>query len=506
VTETCLPTAGYNYAYTYDATGNRLSETVWGLTTTTYTYDEGNRLTHVDAVDPLTDPKTHVYDANGNLVSDPNATYAYDAANRLATLTQTGGSVYTYTYNGLGDRLSQTVDSGTPTKYTLDIARGLTQVLSDGTTTYLYGAGRIGQFDTAWTYPLGDALGSVRQLSDAAGTVILAQNYAPYGSVISSFGTGASSYGFAGEWTDATGLQHLRARYMDPGTARFISRDTWGGDYNNPMSLNRWMYVMGNPVNYMDPSGKFASSFADFSVLDNAAERWEDVEMALINDALQSIAYAYARAYAYVSSEYLEYSLGSCDDDIPANLIPGKISPESAFLLIHDGKISFRKGGQPNTAWAVASGSNIITLFPDAALHTDGDDSYENAYEYFRHLGSNFAIWAAWKRFIMHEVGHNFDNAIGDAGENLVASTPAIKGGSIDQKNGFYGTAREGWQRRLQHQNENSNEIFADMFVGWVYEMFETIPSENVLTEAGKTRSDFMTENISKWIKGYLNK
>ena len=72
----------------------------------------------------------------------------------------------------------------------------------------------------------------VSQLTDAAGTVILGQNYAPYGSVISSFGTGASNYGFAGEWTDATGLQHLRARYMDPGTGRFISRDTWAGEYN----------------------------------------------------------------------------------------------------------------------------------------------------------------------------------------------------------------------------------------------------------------------------------
>ena len=47
----------------------------------------------------------------------------------------------------------------------------------------------------------------------------------------------------------------MRARYMDPGTGRFISRDTWGGDYNSPMSLNRWMCVEGIPVNFIDPSG-----------------------------------------------------------------------------------------------------------------------------------------------------------------------------------------------------------------------------------------------------------
>ncbi|MDH5647324.1 MAG: hypothetical protein OEZ01_15045, partial [Candidatus Heimdallarchaeota archaeon] len=95
---------------------------------------------------------------------------------------------------------------------------------SDGTTTYLYGAGRIGQFDTAWTYPLGDALGSVRQLTDAAGTVILGQNYAPFGAVIGSFGTGTSNYGFANEWT-SQGLIYLRARFYDPNMGRFLTRD-----------------------------------------------------------------------------------------------------------------------------------------------------------------------------------------------------------------------------------------------------------------------------------------
>jgi hypothetical protein len=36
-----------------------------------------------------------------------------------------------------------------------------------------------------------------------------------------------------------------------------MSRDTWGGDVNRPMSLNRWMYVGGNPINLTDPSGHF---------------------------------------------------------------------------------------------------------------------------------------------------------------------------------------------------------------------------------------------------------
>jgi hypothetical protein len=34
-----------------------------------------------------------------------------------------------------------------------------------------------------------------------------------------------------------------------------LTRDTWQGDYTRPLSLNRWNYVEGNPINYTDPSG-----------------------------------------------------------------------------------------------------------------------------------------------------------------------------------------------------------------------------------------------------------
>ncbi len=53
------------------------------------------------------------------------------------------------------------------TTYVLDLAAGLTQILSDGTETYLYGLGRVGKYNGSdWTYYLSDALGSVRQLTD----------------------------------------------------------------------------------------------------------------------------------------------------------------------------------------------------------------------------------------------------------------------------------------------------------------------------------------------------
>ena len=84
-------------------------------------------------------------------------------------------------------------------------------MLGDGTTSYLYGLGRIGEQGAEWAYHLPDALGSVRQMADATGVVNYAQSFEPYGELLTAGGSQASAYGFAGEWTDGTGLQYLRA-------------------------------------------------------------------------------------------------------------------------------------------------------------------------------------------------------------------------------------------------------------------------------------------------------
>lgn len=98
-------------------------------------------------------------------------------------------------------------------------------------------------------------LGSVRQLTNNDGEVVLARSYDPYGNTLQSFGAGQTVYGFTGETTDANGLIYLRARHYAPGMGRFLTRDTWPGESNRPLSLNRWGYVEGNPVNFVDPTG-----------------------------------------------------------------------------------------------------------------------------------------------------------------------------------------------------------------------------------------------------------
>jgi RHS repeat-associated protein len=61
-------------------------------------------------------------------------------------------------------------------------------------------------------------------------------------------------YGYTNEYT-SQGLIYLRSRTYDPASGRFTTKDTWMGNYARPLTLNRWMYVMGNPVDFIDPSG-----------------------------------------------------------------------------------------------------------------------------------------------------------------------------------------------------------------------------------------------------------
>jgi RHS repeat-associated protein len=67
-------------------------------------------------------------------------------------------------------------------------------------------------------------------------------------------GTSQSAYGYTNEYT-SQGLIYLRARMYSPQSGRFLTKDSWMGDYYRPMSYNAWLYVQANSINFTDPTG-----------------------------------------------------------------------------------------------------------------------------------------------------------------------------------------------------------------------------------------------------------
>jgi len=80
--------------------------------------------------------------------------------------------------------------------------------------------------------------------------------YYPYGTDRPGSGNPATDYRFTGQRQEGTiGLYDYGARFYDPLLGRFLSADTVVPEPGNPQALNRYAYVLNNPLKYTDPTG-----------------------------------------------------------------------------------------------------------------------------------------------------------------------------------------------------------------------------------------------------------
>ncbi|HQF95688.1 MAG TPA: RHS repeat-associated core domain-containing protein [Microthrixaceae bacterium] len=129
----------------------------------------------------------------------------------------------------------------------------------DGTTTkFVYGpTGPLQVKDgSTWSFLHQDTLGSTMAMSNAAGLATGTRRYSAFGDTWSDTGTMASwSQRFASAtWDDETGLYFLKARYLDPRTAMFLSRDPIPVGIGSPHQ-SPYTYVWGQPTVLTDPTG-----------------------------------------------------------------------------------------------------------------------------------------------------------------------------------------------------------------------------------------------------------
>jgi len=159
--------------------------------------------------------------------------------------------------SGFANRVNASTAPDNNTGDFADKAQGAAGVTSDQTATFSRSAPLVGILFALRRAPIPvqylhqDQLGSIRMVTDSAGSALGTVTFDPYGIVVSRTGTVSTPFGFAGEYTDSeSGFQYLRARYYDPATAQFLSRDPAVSATQQPYG-----YATGNPLNGVDPAG-----------------------------------------------------------------------------------------------------------------------------------------------------------------------------------------------------------------------------------------------------------
>jgi len=117
----------------------------------------------------------------------------------------------------------------------------------------------LGWSETKITYLHNDLLGSPLVATDEQGQVAWRKSYGPFGveETFEGQATRETGVGYTGHASDkATGLVYMGARYYNPQTGVFLSRDPASVSANDPFSFNRYSYVNNNPYRYIDPDGR----------------------------------------------------------------------------------------------------------------------------------------------------------------------------------------------------------------------------------------------------------
>jgi len=200
------------------------------------------------------------YDDNGNLLSDGSRTFTWDACNRLKSIRYGSDLPRTeFAYDGQNRRvqIKEISTSGTSNKNLLWSGNQIAEERDGGNNAtkryYTCGMQLVGTSTANYFYTF-DHLGSIREVTDNAGTLKTRYAYDPYGRKTAAHVAGNidSDFGYTGHYYHAPSALCLTLyRAYDADTARWLSRDPIGEEGG----LNLYGYVADNPVNRIDPLG-----------------------------------------------------------------------------------------------------------------------------------------------------------------------------------------------------------------------------------------------------------
>ncbi|MBK8139261.1 MAG: hypothetical protein IPK52_26160 [Chloroflexi bacterium] len=485
--ENTASTPAQTFAYEYDVAGN--------LTDNNGTARTFNKLNQISSGGVS-------YDDNGNMTSDGANTYTWDRANRLLSI-----GLLSYTYDGLGNRLSQILDA-TPsdivTNYLLDIQPSLVQVIaatidsdSENYIHSLRGIHATQDIADDWHNTLQDGLGSVRSEIGAALAIGVAGTYEPYGLPIDVDGAYSQPFRFTGEMRDENTLQFHSARFFSPSLGSWLSIDPID-ELGNLVTYNKYEYSSGNPINMVDYSGLFSCSNESTDMqsacadLDKALQRaaikgltWANINAAVQNNSLllrdlelaaeQIFGIPLVLSSNFLSNANINYEDCSTAPNVNIGSLGGnaleltkQTLTRSVAALVHI-VTKFESVQVPLTAVRQWLTRDVIVLL--------SNDVTGNAYQGYVdllvpnnnliHLGGGVNVGT-----IVHELGHSFDRNF-----QLRASAP-IKGLFLDRyrRQPTYDSTVSGanpvqdgdGMTGRASVSLDPEEIWADMFMTWV--------------------------------------
>lgn len=286
-------TGSEDISYTYDNSNNR-KEMKTGNKVTAYKYNKNDELLRTDTLNTSTEEDSVViykYDKNGNQLATVNryeipgdkkdSTYVdidvtlgdnrlnenvvnqYNALNQL-TQTLTRNYKVSFTYDAEGLRTSKTVN-GEKTVFVWDGDQLVMELTESGKVRKRYIRGNDLVYadkgmDTEKLYYVTDLHGSVVQLTDESGKVTKTYEYDSFGNEVKPDSKDDNPFRYCGEYYDKeTEEIYLRARYYQPAVGRFLTRDSYTGQEDEPESLHLYTYCENDGVNAWDPSGHWSA-------------------------------------------------------------------------------------------------------------------------------------------------------------------------------------------------------------------------------------------------------
>jgi RHS repeat-associated protein len=376
------------------------------------------------------------------------------------------------------------------------------------TTYYMHGGARVAfreetNTGEAFYYLHGDHLGSTSVVSRQDKTVQADLRYTPFGEERKLGIDARMRRTYTGQRDEADqyvgSLMDYNARFYVTKLGRFASADTVVPIGNDPQSFNRYAYVRNNPLNRVDPSGHGDCNVHKVKGCNNPDPfhlkfrgKWTSQKMSQVRSAAERTD-SRLRMYDLEMAQRAVSGTPLAASNVCRWCTKGEGSAwESVFgkaTLVSSGSRDYYKNKAGNSVeyGAITDGPHQIT-FHTLAMESNDENFVMNTLHEFGHMfagnASNSSLTGDRRQPYVDIAAAAITDATGIQ----------IAGGTLRTNDGYQLTNGD----RLpfqQHGGASGGEDFADMFMNWVQDSFDSDAAG-----AGVARKSWIENGMATWV------